>query len=116
MVLSHQRTRIKNRIHSSLDKYGIKVENTSDIFNIKGRDLIQASLSKLPEHTRFATIQLLDELDLVQEKILKFQNRMSEVFSDNSEVKLLRTIPGIGPILSVVIFSEIGDINRFSSS
>lgn len=116
MVLSHQRTRIKNRIHSSLDKYGIKIENTSDIFNIKGRNLIQSSLSMLPEHTRFATIQLLEGLDLIQDKIFQFQKRMAETFSDNSDVKLLRTIPGIGPILSVVIFSEIGDINRFPFS
>jgi len=116
MVLSHQRTRIKNRIHSYLDKYGIKIENTSDIFNNKGRALIQSSLNYLPENTRFATHELLEELDLVQDKILKFQNRMSEVFSDNPDVKLLQTIPGIGPILSVVIFSEIGDIHRFPSA
>ncbi len=116
MVLSHQRTRIKNRIHSSLDKYGIKIENTSDIFNIKGRSLIEASLSKLPEHTRFAISQLLDELDFIQDRIFKFQSRMAEAFLDNDEVKLLRTIPGIGPILSIVIYSEIGDINRFPSS
>ncbi|MCD6122174.1 MAG: IS110 family transposase [Spirochaetales bacterium] len=116
MFLSHQRTRLKNRIHSTLDKYGIKVENTSDIFNVKGRDSIQASLTKLPQHTRFAIIQLLKELDFIQDKILKFQYRMSEVFSDNPQVKLLRTIPGIGPILSIVIYSEIGDINRFPSS
>jgi len=89
MVLSHQRTRIKNRIHSYLDKYGIKIENTSDIFNNKGRALIQASLIHLPENTRFATLELLEELDLVQDKIHKFQNRMSEVFSDNPDVLLI---------------------------
>ena len=70
-------------------------------------------MKELPVHTRFAAIQLPEELDLVQEKILIFQDRMTDVFSDSKEIKLLRTLPGTGPILSVVIASEIGDINRF---
>ena len=116
MVLSRQRTRIKNRIHSSLSKYGISIDNTSDIFNLKGRNAIQNILSYLPEHTRFATVKLLEELDFIQEKILLFQNRMAEAFSDSKEVHLLQTLPGVGPILSVVIASEIGDVSRFPTA
>jgi transposase len=32
------------------------------------------------------------------------------------EVTLLRTLPGIGPILAPVIWSEIGDMQRFASA
>ena len=37
MVLSRQCVRVKNRIHSTLGKYGIQIEGTSDVFNKKGR-------------------------------------------------------------------------------
>jgi hypothetical protein len=32
------------------------------------------------------------------------------------ELALLRSIPGIGPLLALVIWSEIGDIERFASA
>ena len=41
---------------------------------------------------------------------------MHEVFCETESVKLLQTMPGVGPILSVVIASEIGDIFRFPSA
>ena len=116
MVLSRQRTRIKNRIHATLAKYGIRIEDTSDIFNQKGRAMVEAALSDLGPHTRFAAQQMLEELDLIQEKIAAFERRMIEAFDDSQDVRLLRTIPGIGPILSVMIASEIGDITRFPST
>jgi len=33
--------------------------------------------------------------------------------TETEEIKLLRTIPGVGFILAVVIATEMGDINRF---
>ena len=116
MVLSRQRTRIKNRIHASLSKYGIQIEGTSDVFTHKGRRSIGQSLSLLPQHTRFSTEQLLEEIDMVEEKISAFEKRMRENTDSSHAIELLRTIPGIGDILSVVIVHEIGDITRFPSS
>lgn len=116
MVLSRQRTRIKNRVHASLSKYGIQIEQTSDVFNRKGRQSIETSLPLLPEHTRFSTEQFLEELDMVEEKISAFEKRMRENTASCHAIELLRTVPGIGEILSVVIAHEIGDIARFPSS
>ncbi len=116
MVLAQQRTRIKNRIHATLSKYGIRIQGTSDIFNQKGRHLVTAAIEDLGPHTRFAADQLLEELDLIQEKIHTFETRMTEAFQDSDDVRLLQTMPGIGKILSVVLASEIGDIARFPSA
>ena len=41
---------------------------------------------------------------------------MAEVFLVSKEVRLLQTLPGVGPILSVVIASEIGDIRGFPTA
>lgn len=113
MMLAQERTRIKNLIHSALDKYGIHIEGTSDIFNQKGRSSIEAALEQLPPYTRFSTTELLDQLDSTEARIKKFEQAILEAGKDSSDVQLLRTIPGVGKILSFVIANEIGDVNRF---
>jgi len=54
MVFAHQRTRLKNRIHSVIDKYGLQYKFTdiSDMFGKEGRKMMQESLVLLPEQTR----------------------------------------------------------------
>lgn len=39
---------------SSSARYGIRIEDTSDIFNNKGRTVIEEALNTLPEQSRFA--------------------------------------------------------------
>jgi len=41
---------------------------------------------------------------------------MAEIFDEDENVRLLRTIPGVGEILSVVIANEVGDVSRFPLS
>ncbi len=115
MVFCCTRTRLKNRIHSAMDKYGLQTdfEDISDIFGSRGRLQIELSLNKLPPHIVYTTRCLLAQLDSVEIEIRKIEKRMKEVFEQTDDVKLLQTVPGIGFILAVVITLEIGDVGRF---
>jgi transposase len=115
MVFANHRTRLKNRIHSVLDKYGMSCEfkDVSDIFGKAGRKRISKVSGQLPRHTRYSLACLLRQLKIVEAQIESLEKRMFEVYGETEEIKLLRTMPGIGFILSVVICQEIGDINRF---
>ena len=114
MVLGRQRTRLKNRIHSVLAKYGLQdFEGVTDIFGVKGRQLLQESLAKLPKHTRYTMRILLRQLDQVCQDMTRIEKQMEKVFLPTEEVKLLMTAPGIGIILAVVISQEIGEVSRF---
>ncbi len=115
MYLVDQRTRLKNRVHAALSRYGIVVE-ASDLYGKKGREELARTLPLLPEHTRFATELQLREIDALEEQAERLETRMREVFEETEEVRLLRTIPGIGFIFGVVIASEIGDVARFPSA
>ena len=116
MVFANMRTKIKNRIHSVLSKYALHdFGKISDIFGPRNRDQLKHRLEELPPQTRFTTQCLLDELDSVQGKIDIFEDRMKEVYAETPEIKILRTIPGIGFLLAVVIANELGDISRFAS-
>ena len=52
---------------------------------------------------------------MIEEKIKEKEERMKEEFEETEEIKFLMSMPGIGFILAVVIFTEIGDITRFNS-
>jgi transposase len=55
MVFSRMRTRLKNRIHATLAKYALSMEQLTDLFGKRGRKLLQPVVQQLPLHTRFAT-------------------------------------------------------------
>ena len=38
LVLTRERTRLKNRIHATLAKYGLRLEGASDLFGRRGRE------------------------------------------------------------------------------
>jgi len=80
MVFTQQRTRLKNRVHATLAKYALRITESSDAFNKKGRKELQGCLGKLPPHTRFTTERMLEQLDSVSEQIATLEARMREVF------------------------------------
>ena len=113
MVLTRQRTQLKNRLTSTLAKYGLGVQGRSDVFGVAARRQWPGLLEQLPEHTRFCATQLLDELDQVCERIAGMEKRLNGVVQGHSGMQLLLSMPGIGQILSPVIALEIGDVSRF---
>jgi transposase len=118
MVFGRERTKLKNRIHSVLDKYGLQdaFEDISDIFGATGRQVIVCVLEQLPPHTRYTTELLLEQLDQTEQKIQAIEARMKKLFKETEQHALLKTTPGIGFILAVVILQEVGDIGRFGSA
>ena len=115
MVFANLRTRLKNRIHSVFDKYGLHTDfdGISDIFGRRGREQMALTIKQLPSETRYTLRCLLRELDMVEGQIQRIEKRMKRIFSKTEQVKRLMTLPGIGFILAVAIANEIGDISRF---
>ena len=113
MALARQRTQIKNRVHAMLSKWGLRVEGVSDAFGKRGRRLVEGLVERLPPNTAHVVRTLLAQLDGVQASIDELESRLAEVFDPTPEIALLRTLPGVGPILSVVIAAEVGDVGRF---
>lgn len=113
MVLVRHRTRLKNRIQASLAKYMLTVEGTSDVFGPRAEPELQAHIAQLTPQTRYATERLLVALRGVEAEVKRFEARMQEAFAETPEVKLAKTLPGVGFVLGTVIAHEIGDVTRF---
>lgn len=113
MVLVRQRTQLKNRIHATLAKYALAPTEGSDLFGKQGRAWLQQQFATLPPQTAFATARLVEQIDVLDRQIECFEQQMGELFEITDEIEWLMTLPGVGFILAVVIFTEIGDVTRF---
>lgn len=76
MTLTRKRTSIKNLGHETLAKYGIRIEDTSNIFSNKRCVAIEEALSTPPVHTRLAARVLLTKRDRLEVKMKAFEERI----------------------------------------
>jgi transposase len=113
MVLVGQRTRLKNRIHATLSKYGMVIQDCSDLFGKKARQELKLRLCHLPPETAYVTEVLLRQLDSLEGQVKTLERRIRSLAEETPEMKRVRSLPGIGWILAVVIVLEIGDLSRF---
>ncbi|HDS09312.1 MAG TPA: IS110 family transposase [Firmicutes bacterium] len=113
LFLVRERTRIKNRIHNIASRNHLNIPEVSDLFGKYGREWLETV--DLTKEERFTLDCHLDFLDFLESQIKKVEKYLNKLFKDDEEIKLLKTIPGIGNILGVVLKLEIGDINRFET-
>ena len=113
MALRDLRTSLKHRIHAGIDRYGLQADAITDLFGKKGRAYIAAVLKMLPPETAQMIALQLDSIDQIEEKIATIELRIDGQLEATPEMKLLRTIPGLGPILAPLVWLEIGDVDRF---
>ncbi|MDM7939844.1 MAG: IS110 family transposase, partial [Methanothrix sp.] len=113
MALVRMRTMIKNRVHAILSKYALHMDEISDIFGLKARHVLENKAQELPPYTRECLFKELELLDEVEQRVHQVEAEIRLIMTETEEIKLLRTIPGVGFTLAVVIATEIGDINRF---
>ena len=116
MTLVHIRTMLKNRIHATLAKYAINIQEVSDIFGVKGRAIITKYLKELPPYTRDCVESQLEVLDQLAEQINWCEEQIDQLIEKTPAIRLLMSLPGVGPILATVIAAEIGDISRFPNA
>lgn len=99
-------TSIKNRIHSILMIEGIKCNNP---FTSEGIKFLKSlNDGRINRYLRI--------LNTINEEIKEIDREIREKCIENEEIMILTTIPGIGYFSALLIYAEIGDINRFPNS
>lgn len=116
MALTKQRTALKNRIHATLSKHAIRVEEGSDVFSGKGLVALHQALEGLPAETRRCLEEELALLEELQKHIDVLEERMRQRMQVTPALQLLKTLPGVGDILAIVIDREIGAVGRFPTA
>jgi transposase len=143
--LVRDRATAANRIQKVLEDANIKLASVaSDVLGVSGRAMIQALIDgqddpdelaelakrrlrgKIPElklalhgrvteHHRFLLRALLDQIDLLEGLIVRYDARIEEVSAPFAEpMQVLQGIPGVGTQAAEVIVAEIGtDMTKF---
>jgi transposase len=115
LVLVAQQTRLKNRVHAGLDKYGVRVDEVTNLFGRRGRQLLAEALGQLPPETRWVVEQTLAMLDHLAWQLREFDVRIRELVKQTETMGRLKTLPGVANILAITIDLELGSIERFAS-
>jgi transposase len=106
------RTRVKNRTHHILDRNHVTLPPCSDLFGKTGRSLLAQIEIAAPDNLLLkAHLELLDYID---KQIDQAEKWTKEAVKDHPGIAIIRTIPGLGKILSALVALEIDDISRFS--
>jgi transposase len=115
IFLVRLRTRVKNRIHGTLARHNVQVPG-ADLFGVAARRELHARLPELPEHSREAIEQELATLDFLETQIESAERRLEAIMKVSVEADLLKTLPCVGKILSMVLMLEIGRVDRFPAA
>jgi transposase len=107
IALGHHRTKLKNQIHAVLRRKNLKYQG-QDTFTGNGIKWLR-SLNNSEIDSYLAIFET------VVREIKSVDRDINTESMNHKEIKLLTTIPGIGPYSAMLIFSEIGNIHRFNS-
>lgn len=116
LALRQHTTSLKNRIHGALRRYGQhEAGEPRNLFQGKGRVQLSVYVGALPEQTRLATRHEWELVDEVEGHIRELEKQIRLGVGQLGYVRLLKTLPGVGEILSATIYLEIGEVKRFAS-
>jgi len=114
MFFVRVQTMVKNRIYTVLDRHPeilSQAPDVSDLFGASGMEWLRQTV--LPGQDNRLLASELELLEVLKRKISESNGIVKELARGDKRVKLLRSIPGLGPFFSVLVAKEIDDISRF---
>jgi transposase len=109
--LVEKQTDFKNQVHAILDQQGISYE--WDPFSQKGREVLAGEDLSLGSVARTLIESYLEVIDTLDEKISELEDVIQERAASLEETQRLMSIPGVSFYSSLLITSELGEIERF---
>lgn len=110
-----KQTAVKNRLRALLAQQGeeirLEVSRVENLFTAKGMRVLKSL--DLPEREAKMVGALLKTYRHLEERISETNALVEELYEKMPSARLIRTIPGFGQFLSVLVAVEIGDLGRF---
>jgi transposase len=111
----NQRSKAKNRIHAVLAAYNL-ISPVIDLFGVAGRKYLDEVMEKeLRPSARQVVEDHLAMIDHLTERIRSIEKSISLNEKQDHIVNLLKSMPGVGKLIALIILAEVGDISRFHS-
>jgi transposase len=106
------RTAARNRIFGRLTQFGLRVSHP----RLRRPDAIELLEHRgVPEVWRASIAELLELAAEIDRRIEPIDRELTPLARADERARLLRTMPGIGPLLGLTFAAEIGEVARFRS-
>lgn len=103
---------LKSALRGQLRTYGIKLKANESGFT----DSVAEAIKALSADLTLCMNSMLKSMIALQTNLVAIDGKLSDLAKANEDVKLLQTIPGIGPITALAFVSELDDPKRFKNS
>jgi transposase len=102
-----------HRLHALFHQAGITTVVKKDLASKDNRD---QTVALLAGDTAEEAASVCAHIDLYEARIKTLHARIEKQCRENEDIKLLETIPGVGPVVAFAFYSYIGDADRFANS
>lgn len=104
------RTSARNRIFGLLTQFGLRIPYA----RLRGPEAIELLRRRgVPEVWRASIAELLELAEEMDRRIDPIDRELAPLARSDERARLLATIPGVGPLLSLTFAAEIGEVSRF---
>lgn len=112
-TLINTKNQLKNTIRGHLKAFGIRLGSLGQIqFSMA----VTEHLINKPNAAKLAISELLKAFNYLADQIKEIDKVIEKMARDDEDVKLLKTIPGIGVIAAYTFKAYLGDPRRFKNS
>lgn len=112
-ALIRQRTQLANLIRSLVGEFGCIIRRGVNYVASFAIEAKAGTMISVPESVRTTIVLLCEQFLALQERIGTLDKMIQAVSRQDERVKLLQTIPGVGPITASAVVATVGDPRRF---
>lgn len=112
-TLINSKTAIKNTIRGLLKAFGIRL---GSLTHTKFLIAVQNNIQDKSEEVKISLSELLKSYESLTNQVALIDKKLDERACENEDVKLLKTIPGIGVITAFTFITYLGNPLRFKKS
>jgi len=111
--LVEHRTAKANQIRGLLAEYGVVIGQRLDVLRRALPLLVEDSETRLTSRFKKLLLGLSEDLKTLDMRIDELDKELAREVKNNEAMRLLLTIPGIGPVTATAIVSAVGDGSQF---
>ena len=114
-LLVRQRTQTVNMLRGLLAEFGYVTARNIERAIALARDIMKGDGPELPEIAQVVIASLCQQLLLLNDRIRWFTRQIAAASRLDKRIRLLQTIPGVGPITASAIVATVGTPDQFRS-
>jgi transposase len=114
-LLVGQRTQLSNTIRGLIGEFGCTLRKGLNYIRTFAQELKQGSGPELPKIAKEVIGSLCHQLLVLDHRISALEKKIFAAARQDKRVKLLLTIPGIGPVTASAIVATVGTPENFKS-